>query len=190
MFSLPTAIKGEIERVYGQPLLYPADCHRLALSIRDTLNETIGVTTLKRLLGFVSDVKDPRLSTLDILAKYCGYDDYEEMKRVVAGAGDSDFEKKPDIVVSNISLGSIVGFEYLPDRKVRLCFIGDTEFEVLESENGSLRKGDIITVSCFIENSPLIVSKVMREGSDLGRYIAGKVSGISSLYLEEPSENA
>lgn len=190
MFLLPEAIKAEIERAYGKPLRYPADCHRLALSVRESLNETIGVTTLKRIFGFVSDVIEPRRSTLDILARYCGFGDYEEMKRAVAGGGDSDFEQEPDIVVSNISPGSIVGFEYLPDRRVRLRFIGSSEFEVLESENGSLRQGDIISVSSFIESSPLIVSKVMRGDSDLGRYTAGKVSGISNLYLEEPGSNA
>lgn len=190
MFSLPAAIKAEIEKAYGQPLTYPADCHRLALSIRDSLNETIGVTTLKRILGFVSDVKEPRLSTLDILAKYCGFGDYEEMKRAVAGAGDSDFENEPDIEVASLSPGSVVRFEYLPDRKVKLRYLGDSEFEVVESESGSLQKGDIITVSSFINDAPLIVSKVMRDGSDLGRYTAGKVSGISNLYLEEPESDA
>ena len=85
MFSLPAAIKDEIERAYCEPLKYPAGCHRLALSIRVSLNETIGVTTLKRLFGFVSDVKEPRLSTLDILANYCGFGDYEEMKRADLG---------------------------------------------------------------------------------------------------------
>ena len=190
MFSIPAAIKEEIERVFGQPLKYPADCQRLALSVRDTLNETIGVTTLKRLFGFVSDVIEPRRSTLDILAKYCGFDDYEEMKKAVSGAGDSDFEKEPDIKASSLLKDSIVGFQYLPDRKVKLRYLGESEFEVLLSENSSLKEGDVITVSSFLENSPLIVSKVMRDSSDLGRYTAGKASGIFSLYLKEPDSDA
>lgn len=187
MFSLPAAIKAEIERAYGEPIRYPADCHRLALSVRESLNETIGVTTLKRILGFVSDVKEPRQSTLDILAKYCGFDDYEDMKRNVAGRGDSDFEEKADIVSADLLPGQQVTFEYLPDRKVKLRYLGNSEFEVVISENGSLLEGDIISVASFINNSPLIVSKVMRGGADLGRYTAGKVSGIYNLYLEEPS---
>ena len=190
MFSLPIAIKAEIERAYGQPLKYPADCHCLALSIRDSLNETIGVTTLKRIFGFVSDVKEPRISTLDILAKYCGFSGYEEMKREVGGDGDSDFEENPDISSADLTPGDTVSFEYLPDRRVRLRYLEANNFEVLECENGSLRKGDIVAVSSFIENSPLIVSRVMRDDSDLGRYTAGKVSGISNLYLEKSDSNA
>lgn len=186
MFLLPAAIKAEIERAYGQPLKYPADCQRLAMSIRERLNETIGVTTLKRLMGFVSDVQEPRLSTLDILARYCGFCDYDDLQRYVARAGDSDFEVEPDISASALAPGSIVGFEYLPDRKVRLRYLGNCEFEVLTCENGSLQAGDIITVTNFVAQSPLIVGRVMRDGVDLGRYTAGKVSGISNLYLEEP----
>ncbi|MCH5214132.1 MAG: hypothetical protein J1E97_02990 [Muribaculaceae bacterium] len=186
MFTLPAAVKAEIERCYGQPLKYPADCHRLAINVRQTLNETIGVTTLKRILGFVSDVEEPRKSTLDILARYCGFTDYEEMKRKVAPGGDSDFEQDPDIDTSALLPGAVVRFEYLPDRKVKLRYLGNSEFEVVESENGSLQPGDIITVSNFVKDSPLTVSSVRRNGTDLGRYTAGKVSGITSLYLEEP----
>lgn len=186
MFTLPAAVKAEIERSFGQPLKYPADCDRLAMSIREAINETIGVTTLKRLFGFVFDVNEPRLSTLDILARYCGFNNYEDLKREVAGAGDSDFEDEPDIKVEELSPGCLISFEYLPDRKVKLRYLGNSQFEVLVSENSSLREGDIITLSGFVKDSPLIAGSVIRNGTNLGRYTAGKVSGISNIYLEEP----
>ena len=185
MFSLPAVIKAEIERVYGQPLKYPADCHCLALSIRDSINEAVGVTTLKRIFGFVSDVKEPRISTLDILARYCGFSDYEEMKRKVASEGDSDFEEEPDIVSARLQPGSLVKFAYLPDRKVTLRHVGGSKFMVIESENGSLGKGDMVTIPYFNKNMPLIVTEVERNGKSLGRYVAGKVSGLISLELAE-----
>ena len=189
-YILPHAVKVKIGETLGAPIIYPGDCERLALDIRLRLNETMGVTTIKRLMGFASDVAEPRKSTLDLLARYAGYDCYESMTRDLCPEGDSDFEKDPDIKVSSLPPGSVVGFEYLPDRKIKLRYLGNSEFEVIASENSSLREGDVITVSGFLENSPLVVSKVMREGSDLGRYTAGKVSGISNLYLEEPDSNA
>ena len=189
MISLPAAIKAEIERAYGQPIRYPADCERLALRIRETLNETIGVTTLKRLFGFVNDVKDPRMSTLDILARFCGFENYDQMKCKVAEEGDSDFEKKADILSSSLCEGAVVCFEYLPDRKVKLLYLGNSRFKVVESINGSLRKNDIITVTEFNLHFPLAVSNVKRNGENLGKYTAGKISGITSLYLEDSEEN-
>lgn len=185
-FSLPDKIKEEIELAAGFQIRYPAACERLAIEIRDKINETIGVTTLKRLFGFVSDVQAPRTSTLDILARFCDYDDYERMKAIITGSRDSGFEEEPDIVSSNLKVGAIVRFEYMPDRKIKLLYLGNSQFRVMESENGSLEVNDIIKVSSFNRNSPLIVSNVDRNGTSLGRYTAGKVSGITGLYLEEP----
>lgn len=181
MFSLPAKIKKTIESKLGFEVKYPADCERLAFSIRSSINETIGVTTLKRLFGFVSDVQEPRPSTLDILARFCGFTTYDEMKRMAAGKGDSDFEEQPDIEVSKLQKGAVIRFEYLPDRKVALEYLGGSEFIVTDCANGSLREGDILTIDCFNEGFPLIVSNVERNGERLGRYAAGKESGISNL---------
>lgn len=189
MFSLPAGIKTEIERVYGQPLKYPADCHRLAISIRESINETIGVTTLKRLFGFVSDVQEPRESTLDLLARYCGYFDYKVMLSVLTSGGDSDFEKADGILTEDLTIGSRVCFEYMPDRFVRAIYLGNSRFEVIESRNGSLKPGDIITTEAFCLGFPLVVSNVERKGESLGRYVAGKESGLTSVHFEEPSLN-
>lgn len=185
-FLLPDKIKDKIELSAGFQIRYPSDCERLAMEIRDKINETIGVTTLKRLFGFVSDVQAPRISTLDIIARFCDYEDYEGMKAIIAGSGDSGFEEEPDIVSSKLKVGTIVRFEYLPDRKIKLLYLGNSRFRVMESENGSLEVNDIINVSSFNNNAPLIVSEVNRNGTNLGRYTAGKVSGITGLYLEEP----
>lgn len=189
-YILPHAVKVKIGDTLGSPIIYPGDCERLALDIRLRLNETMGVTTIKRLMGFASDVAEPRKSTLDLLARYAGYDCYESMLRDLCPGGDSDFEEKADIASTDLVPGQQVAFEYLPDRKVKLRYLGNSEFEVTESENGSLKVGDTVTVSSFINNSPLVVSKVMRDGVDLGRYTAGKVSGIFNLYLEEPDPDA
>ena len=78
-----------------------------------------------------------------------------------------------------------MAFAYLPDRRVELEYIGENNFRVIVSENGSLREGDIVNVTCFILNHPLRVSSVIREGENLGAYTAGKISGLTSLTLEK-----
>ena len=183
---LPVKVQEEVAKVFGQKIQYPSDCERLSMSIREKLNETIGITTLKRLFGFVSDVQEPRTVTLDILARYCGFQNYTQMLKTLTGRGDSDFEEAPDIESSTLPVGAKVVFEYLPDRRVELLYVGDLNFKVTESEKGSLRKDDILTISCFNRNQPLVVSNVKRGEQDLGRYVAGKVSGLTALYLKEP----
>ena len=185
MFILPDIVKQRIERQIGHPIAYPADCERLAMSIRSALNETIGTTTLKRIFGFVSDVDAPRLSTLDILSRYCGFDSYDDMKKSLVREGDSDFEDEPDIVSDRLPAGAVVRFTYLPDRLVALRHLEGSKFTVVESENGSLRVGDTVTIPCFYRAMPLIVTEVVRNGENLGRYVAGKVSGLTSLELAD-----
>lgn len=184
-YFLPQAIKLKIGETLGTPIVYPGDCERLALDIRLRLNETIGVTTIKRLFGFASDVADPRKSTLDLLARYAGYANYEEMKRDLCPDGDSDFETRPDIDSSELNPGDRVVFEYLPDRKVEMEYIGNNNFKVIASQNSSLQPGDTAYATCFNLNHPLRINYVTRGGENLGPYTAGKVSGLTSLSLDK-----
>lgn len=179
--KLPTSIIEYLGKVLGTPVRYPSDCERLSLDIQSKLNEVIGVTTLKRLFGFVNDVKSPRSSTLDILARYAGYPSYEEMARTVCPKGDSAYEKAPDIDVTDLRVGTIIVFRYLPDRKVMVKYLGDLRFRVLESFGSSLHPEDIIVTSYFCWQQPLKIDLVQRGDRNLGRYVAGKVSGLTSI---------
>lgn len=181
--ALPPKIIEFISAKYGAPIRYPSDCEKLAIDIREKLNENIGVTTLKRLFGFVHDVMQPRLITLDILAHYAGFEDYDQMLNSAIDAGDSDFENNSDIKPSSLKPGQRLYFEYRPDRKVTLEYLGDETFRVVESPKGSLRPNDILSINSLALNLPLIVNSVERNGLDLGRYIAGKISGLTAIVL-------
>ena len=58
-----------------------SDCEYLALDIETVTGEHIGVNTLKRLLGFIDDEREPRLSTLDIIARYLNFNNWDERLR-------------------------------------------------------------------------------------------------------------
>lgn len=181
--ELPSAVKRKIEETFGAPVRYPADCERLALDIRNRINETIGVTTLKRLFGFADDVLNTRISTLDLLARYVGHYTYSDLLEQICPTGDSDFEEAPDIDIKQLKKGDIITFEYLPDRKVSIQYLGNDCFKVTASEKSSLIPGDIIVAFSFTLHHPLRIRSVIRNGKDLGGYVAGKVSGLTSLVL-------
>lgn len=50
-----------------------SDFSTLAALIADETKSTIGVTTLKRLFGYISDPRETNKGTLNILAQYIGY---------------------------------------------------------------------------------------------------------------------
>lgn len=180
---LPPRVVERLGEVSGAPVVYPADCDRLSSDISRKLNETIGVTTLKRLFGFAKDAGVPRLTTLDILARYAGFDSYQEMIASLYPAGDSEFEVGHDIHAADLQPGQRIRFTYLPDREVTVEFIGDKEFRVTASKGSRLKAGDTVRISGFYLGHPLIVESVMRDGEGLGRYVAGKASGLISLSL-------
>ena len=53
------------------------DCEFLSLDIESVTGEHIGVNTLKRLLGFINDEREARISTLDVIARYLGFENWE-----------------------------------------------------------------------------------------------------------------
>ena len=67
--------------------------------------------------------------------------------------------------------------------QVLLEYIEKNQFKVLESLNSKLKVDDIIEVNHFVLNYPLMVNDVVRNGISLGKFTAGKVSGITKLIL-------
>ena len=63
----------------GLDMSRSVDYDVLSQAIRDRTKDNLGVNTLKRLFGFKTDKVVPRLSTMDIIAQYLGYKDYETL---------------------------------------------------------------------------------------------------------------
>lgn len=179
---LTPVIQQLLEKRLGHDIRYPSDCERLAIDIANTTNQNIGVTTLKRLLGFIEDVKEPRLSTLDIIACYLGYRNYDVLLQQLTDVNNSSsFTKVEELSAKDLIVGQQVEFEYSPDRQIRVIYVGDSLFEVQESRNSKLERGDILEVYHFIINYPLLITNVARNGVNLGQYTAGKISGLTSI---------
>lgn len=144
----------------------------------------MSVNTLKRLWGTVRDVKNPRLYTLDVVAKYVGYDTWDDLQsRKAEGQAVSGFDDLTEISMGDVGIGDKVAFEYAPDRKVTCEHLHGNSFVVRECLNGKLREGDILKVNHFILGYPLIAEDVIRDGRSLGRFTAGKSSGLTKIKL-------
>lgn len=168
-----------IEDKCGNPLDSSSACERLALDIESSTGERLGFTTLKRLLGFTAEQAEPRQSTLDILARYLGFNSYKELEDTINNNGDSDFDSHAESVLSSrLPAEAEINLSYSPNRRLRLKHVKEDEFIVTGSINGSLKTGDIILVDSFTTGLPMIAKKVTRNGENLGRYVAGEKFGI------------
>lgn len=76
-YMLHPIVKGLIEEKIGKKIRYPADCEFIVVEIEKITKQRISTNTIKRLLGFIQGVRTPRLYTLDIIAKYLGFNHWE-----------------------------------------------------------------------------------------------------------------
>lgn len=174
----------KIEEVYGKKLEYCSECESLAAMIEETTGEKLALVTLKRFFGFTSARVEPRLSTLDILSRFCGYADFEMARGDLLNSSlISEFKKMERIVAKELKLNDVVGVTYDPDREIEFIYLGDSRFRVIKSEKSKLHEGDIVVIDSFNLGFELIVDDVEREGKSLGNYIGAKQTGLTSLSL-------
>ena len=167
----------------GHDIRLSADCEYLALDIESVTGEHIGVNTLKRLLGFIDDERDPRVSTLDIIARYLGFSSWDEL-RIYDDKSNSSFESTSDeIRVSDLTTGQKIQISYQPDRQLIIEYQGNNTFLILSSKNSKLQNDDQIIITHIVSGYPLLVSEVIRHGQSLGSFTAGKAQGIAFKIL-------
>ncbi len=167
----------------NKDLRLSGDCEYLALDIESVTGEHIGVNTLKRLLGFIDDEREPRVSTLDIIARYLDFEKWEKLKCFDDKSNSSFNATEDEIRVSDFSKGQRIQICYLPDRLIELEYCGNGQFLVKSSQNSKLQICDKLAISHIIKGYPLLVSHVWRDGTNLGAFTAGKVQGISFKIL-------
>lgn len=150
--------------------------------IAEQEHEIIGLNTMKRLMGHIRDEREPRLSTLNIIAHYLGFENWDVMTKAIRGV-NSDFDDNTSLASFSVPEGALVEYTYLPDRKVTLRHQTGSTYVVEHNENSKLREGDVVEVSIFVLHLPLLFSDVVRDGQSLGSYTAAKLTGLTDFHL-------
>lgn len=189
---LSVVTKQHIEEKLGRKIRYPSDFDHLAVEIEHATKQRISTNTLKRLLGTIESVKEPRLFTLDVIAQYLGFENWDVYIVSLSKEGNSQFDKISEddslcqeISVEGLAQGTKIEFQYYPDRRVVLQYVEGKSFMITDSSNSKLKINDRVEISNFYLNYPLIVSTVMRNEVNIGRFTAGKISGLTYLKILE-----
>lgn len=66
-----------VEEKVGREMKTPKDFEFLSAQIFEQTRRTISVSTLKRVWGYIDSYRSIRESTLDLLAQFAGYDNYQ-----------------------------------------------------------------------------------------------------------------
>lgn len=181
-----TILRGLVEKVSGHRMRTSNDFIYLCGSIQGRLNITLGVSTLKRIWGYVDGVCTPRTSTLDILSQYVGYPDWETFvcefcESEVAHSSLISWSKS--VKSTDIPVGAEFEIAWNPGRRLLLRHLGEDRFLVLESEKSKIKVGDTFRCDRFILLQPLNLFHVEREGCDPCDFIVGNKGGLLTISL-------
>jgi hypothetical protein len=177
---LSKLIKQKIQERHGQAVRYPKDCDRLADHISEVCRATLSASTLRRLMGFVNGMNEPRLYTLDVIAEYLGYKGWDEL---LASFESTYSEPEPVIEKLNpeqVKNGQAIRLTYEPAKVVDIKKKGALFVVVSTNEKRLLVNDDVKfrTVELYY---PLTFTCLLRAGNNLGRVQLGAVSGITSI---------
>ncbi|SDF17455.1 NACHT domain-containing protein [Chitinophaga filiformis] len=73
-------LQNEVSRKFGADTITPSDCKRLSDLIRDETTKAVSETTLKRVFGFATTKHSFSRYTLNTLAQYCNYRDWDDFQ--------------------------------------------------------------------------------------------------------------
>lgn len=176
-------LKAAAEKTAGRKMRTPRDFDFLAIRVLDSTHIYISPTTLKRFWGYLNNGKSyqPRKFTLDLLSAFVGYKDFGTycLSSSSNDRVNSDYIKSPTLYVTSLTKGDIVKLLWSPARCVRVKYLGDDMFEVVDSINSKLQAGDRFCCGCFIDGEPLYLTRLVRNDQTLGVYMCGQDDGIS-----------
>lgn len=171
----------DIETAIRRQMQTPKDFDFLRERIYARLHALVSRTTLMRLWGYVVEEVEPRKSTLDILARFLGYNDFEEYQHnadVTQEQQSSPVISRRLSVIHDLSRGSRVRLTWQPMRVCDVEYLGNLTFRVVASENTRLRTGDTFQCNLIVEGEPLYIDNLRQGDQPPMAYVCGKKSGV------------
>lgn len=152
--------------------------------IEARIGEALSLNTIKRLTGILPYNCEPREVTLDIIARYLGYRDYNQLQLAIQNK-ISDFNTLSSFIdLKSQPLGKEIVIKWNPRRILNIRHLGQGVYRVEQSINSKLLTGDELKLSQIAEGFPFIVKEVVREGRPIGNYTAAQTEGVSYIELK------
>lgn len=172
-------LRDEVARRFSSRLQTSTDFEALSQSIESSLGVLISVSTLKRLWGYVRPQAKPRMSTLNLLAQYTGRPSYQALCQELRDS--SGFISAERLDTGSLTPGTEVILSWVPDRKIRIKYLGNNTFRVIDAGGSKLCAGDEFKALAFLKGHPLYIDSIKRNGKTLPPYVAGRSSGLSGI---------
>ena len=184
IYELRLRIEASIKR----KIETPADFDFLRGIIWERTHEQISTSTLKRLWGYVDGVDNARNSTLNVLSKALGYENWDAfiLKLKSENVDNSDLVMSESVSSGDLKIGDMLMIAWQPNRVCVLKYLGDNKFEVMKSQNSKLKVGDTFRCGLFILGEPVYIND-LRQNNGTGEpklFVIGNKSGLVKLRID------
>ena len=151
------------EQMLGLQVKTPKDFELLSRQIYARTGKMLSMSTLKRFWGYVDKEHTERLvrlSTLDILSEYIGYQNWALFcQSDIKGSEESNTMANRHLFVKELYIGTHIELRWKPNRVVTARYEGEELFTVVESINSKLHPGDTLHCGHIVEGMPLFEIK-------------------------------
>jgi hypothetical protein len=174
-------LKKQLEGQLKRKMKTPNDFIFLSGVVWERTHETISPTTLKRLWGYVDGADQTRSSTLDILSRSLGFQDWDDFLGNIDRSSGSDPVLSPHISADELNVGDRVSVSWKPDRRCVFRYLGDSRFIVEMAENSKLKVGDTFSASLFILHEPLYLNNLVQGNNPPVAFVVGNRDGLCEI---------
>ena len=176
----------EIETALKRKINTPKDFEFLRERIYARLHILVSRTTLMRIWGYVDEDVEPRKGTLNILAQFLGYQDWDGYYQNALWPKEQ--QSSPVLsrrlsVAKTLVRGERLRLTWQPDRLCEIEYLGELQFRVIASENTRLKTVDTFECSLIIEGEPLYLDNLRQGQQQSIAYVCGKKSGVLFEYV-------
>ena len=176
-------IQSKVEERFGKPIRYAKDCEVLSVSIQAFTGQKISCSTVKRLFGLIESDNEPRLYTLDVIAEYLGYINYDHLLQDFNPNKGDRSELIDTINTNDLKLGDTIQFKYAPNRFVEANYMNDCIFKIVDSNDPKIQKDELLVFNNVGRYLPLFASWRSSVNGNVKNIVLGKISGITSIEL-------
>lgn len=131
------------------------------------------------------------MTTLNALSRYIGHPDFSRFVAWLKTSPcyNSSFFNADQLMSSDLRCGDEVEIGWRPNRMVRLEYLGNSRYTVIESRNSKMLFGDIFVTGCFIAEQPLYLPFLERDGERTPPFVAGRNGGLSIVRILKTCDN-
>ena len=171
-----SAFRTAVENRLSMRLSTPRDFKLASAAIKQEVESSLSDTTLMRMWGYVREPVNPSRSTLNALARFLGFNDFDQWR---LNAGDSDMATSRKLDMAALAVGDRVRLQWVPDRVVEAVYEGQRHFRLTRAEQTHLREGDEFDCGLIVEGEPLFLDNLDRhDGRPKGVYVCGRHHGV------------